>query len=121
MGNRVFNRVAPNLPVDCYWDGDLHEGIVRNLSGNGMYIEADTCPAGGANIKIALVLGDEIFRISGKVKRTKKRNGSNSGMGIELLDPSLDYRRFVCIVHDYIYNSRPRTKENKHINERIMS
>lgn len=118
MGKRGFNRVSEKLPVDYYWDGELYEGVVTNLSGNGMYIEAGTCPGKGSNIEIVLIVGDEAFKLFAMVRRTERADGSGGGMGVELLDPSLHYRRFICIVHDYLYN-RPSAKAPGRVREKV--
>ena len=124
MGKRGFWRVSTNLSVDFYWGGALHEGVAKNLSGSGMYIESEKCPASGSNIEIGLIVGDEVFKLFGKVKRTGNANGSGGGMGVELLDPSLNYRRFVCIVQDYAYNGqrlKPCVKMYKRVSEKVAS
>ncbi|GBE03495.1 PilZ domain protein [bacterium BMS3Abin09] len=116
MGKRGIGRVSTNLPVGFYWGSDLHEGVVTNLSGKGMFIESEICPASGSDIEVALIVGDEAFNISGKVKRTENSNGSSSGIGVELLCPSVNYRKFVCIVYDYEYNVpclKPRSRAKR--------
>ena len=120
MGKRGFWRVSTNLSVDFYWGGALHEGVVKNLSGSGMYIESEMCPPRGSDIEVALIVGDEVFKISGKVKRAIGANGTRGGIGVELLDPSLNYRRFVCTVQDYAYNL-PSFKTPKRIREQVAS
>lgn len=119
MGKRTFKRASLNLPLDYYWSGELREGVVKNLSGNGMYIEAETLPEKGSNIEIILIVGDETFKIAAKVNRTKNADGPGA-MGVELLEPSLDYRRFVCIIHDYAY-SHPSSKLPEPVREKIAS
>ena len=124
MGKRGFGRVSIKLPVDLYWGGEMHEGVVTNLSGNGMYIKSEICPAGGSDIGVVLIVGDEVFNILGKVKRTENSNGSGGGMGVELLCPSLDYRKFVCIVQDYAHNEpclKPRLKVYALASEKVAS
>ena len=120
MGKRGFGRVSTKLPVDFYWGGELHEGAVTNLSGNGMYIESEICLASGSKIVVGLIVGDEVYNISGKVKRTENSNGSSGGMGVELICPSVNYRKFVCIVQDYEYK-RPSLKMHKLVSEKVAS
>ena len=124
MGKRGLNRVSANLPVDFYWGSHLYEGAVTNISGKGMYIESEICPASGSDIEVALIVGDEVFNISGKVKRTDNSNGSSGGIGVELLTPSMSYRKFVCIVQDYEYNCprvKPGVKVYKYVSEKVAS
>ena len=124
MGKRGFWRTSTNLPVDFYCGGELQEGTVKNLSGNGMYIESEICLDSGSDIEVVLIVGDEVFNISGKVKRTENSNGSSGGMGIELLCPSINYRKFGCIVQDYDYNGpclKPCVKRYKRVSEKVAS
>ena len=100
MGKRAFERVQEKLQIDFSWGGYLHEGVVKNLSGSGMYIESEICPASGSNIEIVLIVGDESFKLLGKVKRTENVNRSVLGMGVELSVPSQGYCEFVSIVQD---------------------
>jgi hypothetical protein len=120
MGKRGFGRVSTKLPVDFYWSGELHEGAVTNLSGNGMYIESEICLASGSKIVVGLIVGDEVFKVSGTVKRMENSNGSSGGMGVELICPSVNYRKFVCIVQDYEYK-KPSLKIHQQIHEKVVS
>jgi len=124
MGKRGFERVSTNLSVDFYWGGELHEGAVTNLSANGMYIKSEICLDSGSDIEVVLIVGDEVFKISGKVKRTVGANGTSGGIGVELLAPSVNYRKFVCIVQDYAHNGpclKPCLNIHNRVREKIAS
>jgi hypothetical protein len=103
MEKRAFGRVSTNVMIDFYYGNELLEGTVTNLSKNGLYIEADTCPSRESDIEVILILGDEAFRLPGKVKRTLNNNGLCGGMGIELSDPSQSYSEFVSNIMAYCY------------------
>ena len=118
MGKRGFWRVSTNLPVDFFWDNYLHEGAVKNLSGSGMYIESDICPPRESDIGVVFIVGDEVFRLTGKVTRTVGANGTSGGIGVELLTPAIDYRKFVCTVQDYEHNG-PSVKLRLEVPKRI--
>jgi hypothetical protein len=47
-------------------------------------------------------------------------NGSSGGMGVELICPSVNYRKFVCIVQDYEYK-KPSFKIHQQIHEKVVS
>lgn len=120
MGKRGFGRVSTNLLVDFYWGGELREGAVTNLSANGMFIKSEICLDSGSDIEVVLIVGDEVFKISGKVKRTENTGGAGGGMGVELLCPSISYRKFVCTVQDYAHNG-PCLKIHNRVREKIAS
>jgi hypothetical protein len=124
MGKRRFGRTSTNLPVDVYWGGELQKGVVTNLSGNGMYIESGICFASGSDIEVVLIVRDEVYNISGKVKRTENSNGSSGGMGVEFLCPSINHRQFGCIVQNYAYKGpclMPCVKRSKRVSEKVAS
>ena len=124
MEKREFWRVSTNFPVDFRWGSHIHEGVVTNFSGNGMYIESGIRSASGLDLEVVLIAGDEVFKLSGKVKRTENTSGSGTGMGIELLCPPLSYRNFVCTVKANVYKElceSPSLEVSKRICEKVAS
>ena len=81
----------------------MYEGKVTDLSRNGLHIDFEMCPPFESNIEVILILGDEVFKLSGKVRRLVSTNELSGGMGVELLDPSQSYSDFVSTVMDYSY------------------
>ena len=120
MGKRELGPVSTKLPVDIYWGGELHEGVVKNLSRDGMCIDADTCPPSGSDIEVVLILGDEAFKLPGKVHRTLSKNESSGIMSVELSNPSEGYLRFVSVIQDYAY-SRPSLQRSRRMHEKVAS
>lgn len=120
MGKRAFEQVSTNLPVDYSWGSELHEGIAKNLSNNSMCIDAEVCPPFGANIEVVLILGDEVFKLPARVKRTLSTKKLSGMMFVELLDPPESYCRFVSVVQDYAYHG-PYSKIDRRIRERVAS
>jgi len=53
----------------------------------------------GSSLEVVLIMGDEIFRLAGKVKHPVNINS----MGVELSVPSRNYCEFVSTVQDYCY------------------
>jgi hypothetical protein len=98
---RAFERMPEKVPVDFYFDNEIYEGTVTNLSRNGLHIDAEMCPPFESNLEVVLILGDEVFRLPGKVKRLVNRDGLSGSMGVELSVPSQSYCEFVSIVQDY--------------------
>ncbi len=44
MEKRFSERVYSNIKIDFYYDNGIYEATAKNLSKNGMYINADKCP-----------------------------------------------------------------------------
>ena len=120
MGKRAFEQVSTNLPVDYSWGSELYEGIAKNLSNDSMCIDADVCPPFGSDIEVILILGDEVFKLPAKVKRTLSTKKLRGMMFIELSDPPENYRRFVSVVQDYAYHS-PYSRTEQRVRERVAS
>lgn len=103
MGERAFERVQEKIRVDFYYNNEMYEGTVTNLSRNGLQIDSEMCPPFESNLEVVLILGDEVFNLPGKVKRLINTNELNSSMGVELSVPSQGYCKFVSTVHYYSY------------------
>ena len=103
MGKRVFERVPGKMRIDFYYDNEMHEGTVTNISRNGLYIDAEICLPLESNLEVVLILGDEVFKLLGKVKRRVNTNELSGGMGVKLLAASEGYCEFVSVVQGYSY------------------
>ena len=101
MRNRVFERVLDKLRVDLYYDNQIYEGTVTNLSRSGLGIDAEICPPPGSHLEVVLVLGDESFQLPGKVRRRISTNELKSSMGVELSDTSESFCKFISVIQDY--------------------
>ena len=101
MEKRAFERVPEKVRVDFYYDNKMYEGTMTNLSRNGLHIDAEMCPPFESNLEVVLILGDEVFKLPGKVKRLVNTNELSSSMGVELSVPSQSYCEFVSTVQDY--------------------
>ena len=102
---RAYDRMPENVPVDFYYDKKIYEGIVTNLSRKGLHIIAELCPPFESNLKVVLILGDEVFNLPGKVKRSVKSDGSIGTIGVELSGPSKSYCDFLTTV-EYYYRKK---------------
>lgn len=101
MEKRTFERLQEKVRVDFHYDNELYEGTVTNLSCNGLHIDAEMCPPVESNLEVVLILGDEVFKLPGKVKRLVTTNELRGSMGVELSVPSQSYAEFVLNVMDY--------------------
>ncbi len=94
MEKRFSERVYSNIKVDFYYNNGIYEATAKNLSKSGMYIDTDKCLPYESNIVVSLNQGNNFFTLPGKVKRTVSTN-KLCGIGIELLNPSQSYFKFV--------------------------
>ena len=101
MAQRADEKVSTNLPVNYYQGGEVHEGVVKNFSEEGMCINVRACPPSGSDIEVSLVLGDEVFNLIGRVNRTLSTGKFSGIMSVDLAEPPESYCRFVSVVRDY--------------------
>ena len=101
MAQRADEKVSTNLPVNYYQGGKVHEGVVKNFSEEGMCINVRACPPTGSDIEVSLVLGDEVFNLTGKVNRTLSTGKFSGIMSVDLAEPPESYCRFISVVRDY--------------------
>ena len=116
MEQRGVEKVSTNLPVDYYQGGEVHEGVVKNFSEEGMCINVRACPPTGSDVEVSLILGDEVFKLIGKVNRTLSTGKFSGIMSVELSEPSEGYCRLVSVARDYACYKPPsmmvrRTRE----------
>jgi hypothetical protein len=102
---RACERFPEKVPVDFYYDSIMYEGIVTNLSRNGLHIDAEICPPFESNLEVVLILGDEVFNLPSKVKRLVSRDTLSCSIGVEIPFPSESYCEFVSTVQDYFHQS----------------
>ena len=94
------------LQIDFRYNSEMHEGTVNDLSCNGLHIDAVVCPPFGSNIEVVLVLGDEVYKLAGKVIRSLCTEKSNCRIGVELLAHYENYCDFVAIVKEFFYRKK---------------
>lgn len=91
------------LQVDFFYGNEMHEGTVTDLSCHGLLINTDICPPFGSDLNVVLVLGDEVYKLSCKVKRLVLNAELSCSLGVELVTRSENYCDFVAIVEDFFY------------------
>ena len=120
MEKRAVEKVSTNLPVDYSLGGELYEGVVKNLSEEGMCINVKTCPPSGSDIEVLLILGDEVFNLPAKVNRTLTTSKFSGIMYVDLAKPPENYCRFVSVVRDYAY-IKPYSRTVRRTREKVAS
>ena len=106
MDKRASKRVSEKLQIDFIYDNQMYEGTIKELSCHGLNIEANTCPPIESNLNIVLILGDEVFKLTGRIKRAAFTEGLDCSIGVELLKYSENYCDFVAIVNDFFYHKK---------------
>lgn len=96
MARRTTWRIPIRLSVILNSGTRVRPGTVTNISEKGMFISAEvTGFSEESQFDISIPLKGEVLRVPGKLVRLSKINGSNNGIGVELLDPPQDYIDFV--------------------------
>ncbi len=120
MAQRDVEKVSTNLPVDYYQGGQVHEGVVKNFSEEGMCINVRVCPPTGSDIEVSLILGDEVFNLTGRVNRTLSTGKFSGIMSVDLAEPPESYCRLVSIVRDYAC-PKPPSRMVRRTREKVAS
>jgi hypothetical protein len=88
---RFFNTAAAMIDAD----GVRHVGLVRDLSGNGLFVYSDFEPSPGSTVNLTLWLSkdnarNETLACRGKVVRVvSTQSGAAIGIGVALEDADL--------------------------------
>ena len=91
---RAYERIPTYLDIKVL-NGDFpHNGLVTNLSENGMYFITGANLYSGLNIQVSISIKDDNVKVPVKVVRTKKDN-MYDGYGAELSNPFQDYEDII--------------------------
>jgi Tfp pilus assembly protein PilZ len=100
MEKRKSDRILKRLEVRFHTDVDT-TAITNDLSETGIFIRTNSGVETGTSMDLKLNLPNtqEIF-LSGKVVRGMTNHpglvgSSHSGMGVEIINPSPDYREYI--------------------------
>lgn len=95
MKKRAFERVTSSHQLSFSYNNAVYSGIVTNLSENGMRINANDCPPFKSKFEVLFPLEEDVLTLSVQVKRLVKRHDVVDAMGVEILNPSMKYLKFV--------------------------
>ena len=95
MEKRAFERIPIHLNVRVHNSGSLHNGLVTNLSEQGMYIITGAHLSSGLNIEVSIPFKQDVLKVPVKISRTEKTGFLYDGVGVELLSQSQNYLGFV--------------------------
>src|SRR5512139_147196 len=95
MKKRAFERVTSRHQLSFSYNNAVYSGIVTNLSENGMRINANDCPPFKSKFEVLFPLEEDVLTLSVQVKRLVKKHDVVDAMGVEILNPSMKYLKFV--------------------------
>ena len=110
MRKRAYERIPLDMKVDFLQFSSMYSGTVKNISQNGMYIEADdSLPFHTSldihvpfksKLKILINFNNKVIEVPVRVKRLVKNGSSFIGMGVALVDMSNGYMDFMSnLIH----------------------
>jgi hypothetical protein len=85
MHKRDSERISANIPLRFPCCDTFNSGKATNLSGNGMYIDAEMCFPMKSSFEVLVELKDEILEIPVEIVRLSKKGNKYKGMGVALL------------------------------------
>ena len=91
---RGYERISTHLDIKVLNGDSKHNGLVTNLSENGMYFISGANLSSGYNIEVSIPFKDNNLKVPVNVIRTKK-NGLYGGFGVKLSSPCQDYIDFI--------------------------
>ena len=95
MEKRKHRRIDVSLTVTVCCEPYQYQATVTNISEKGLCIKTSMCFPVETQCKISILGKEGVFDIQAFVKRSNKKEGFNETMGLELLNPSRQYREFV--------------------------
>ena len=95
MKKRAFERVDSSIQVRFSYGNSIYPGIVNNLSENGMRIRTNNCLPFKSKFEVHFPATEEVVTLPAKVIRLVKSNDFFYAMGVELLNPSMKYLKYV--------------------------
>jgi desulfoferrodoxin (superoxide reductase-like protein) len=97
MKKRAFERIPSDTQINFSFMDTIYEGVVTNVSNNGMYITTEKCLPRKSSFEILLPYKEEVLKLPAQVKRVIERHGFCDAMGVKLLNPPIPYLEFVGI------------------------
>jgi hypothetical protein len=92
---RAFERINANIDARFFYGNMFYSGTVLNISEKGMFIHTKRRLPSESMFVIIIREDNALLKVVAKVRRFSDGAGDRDGMGVELLSPSVDYRRFI--------------------------
>ena len=92
---RTSKRISTHFLVSFFNGDSLNNGLVTNISENGIYFISGADLSSGLNIEMSIPLKEENLKVPIKITRSEKTGNLYDAFGAELLNSSQDYIGFV--------------------------
>ncbi|MEF9427569.1 MAG: PilZ domain-containing protein [Candidatus Mariimomonas ferrooxydans] len=95
MEKRISRRIPVKRLLRFPCCNTYHSGTVTNLSENGMFIHTMMCFPVQSKLELSIPLENEILKVPVKVNRIVKAGNVYDGMGVELMNLTKKYLKFI--------------------------
>ena len=95
MEKRSFKRIPIHLYIRFFCGDSCHNGLVTNISENGIHFISGADLSSGLNIDISIPLKEESLKIPVRIIRSEKAGNLYDGFSAEISSPLQDYVEFV--------------------------
>lgn len=91
MEKRSHTRIPTKIDARFFYGNLFYSGTVLNISQKGMFINTRRLLPSGSIFVVLIRTENQLLKVIARVKRNKRENSSDDGMGVELLSPSAMY------------------------------
>lgn len=115
---RDYERIPVHIRTTYFYNNQSYTGTLKDLSLNGMYIEADQSLPVKSKAEllnpfksycvIHVPFRGETLKVIVKIRRLVKVDSNLTSMGVELVNPSQDYLEFVSSIRNYCLITIPQ-------------
>lgn len=95
VNKRACQREPSGLVVKFSIDGNMCQGIIKNVSERGMCIETGSCPPCESTVTLRIHSGKNHLEIPVKVRRKEKADRFYDIMGVEFIRPTKKIMEFI--------------------------
>lgn len=95
MEKRNFERIAVNVEARFFQWKMFYSGTVLDLSAKGMFIKTNPCLLYNSKLIVFLLAEKNLLKVPVRVKRVSTINHHCDGIGVEILNSTEDYTKFV--------------------------
>jgi hypothetical protein len=92
---RSYERILTSISIKCINGNSIHEGLVSNISKNGMYFITDANLSLGLNSEVSIPYKEDVLKVPVRIIRTVKGSNFIDGFGVILSSLPKDYLEFV--------------------------
>ena len=91
MHKRDSERIPSNIALRFTCRNKLYSGIIRNFSGNGMYIDTEIDFPIESRLEVLITIKDGTLKVPIEIVRIVKSGNIYDGMGVKLLNSPEKY------------------------------